>query len=154
MASLSGVDPEMSKTENIKKEEERLRASIRRENQQRRTRERAHARNHMSASYLEGDEEVSISAIKNKYKVRQRGSVSMRVSQHGSFVSKGQSAPSVIYQLLQKFVPWALKGKTFALIGEVDMCLIGCCRSLRMLGGKITHLIQQMRSMRQTVRMI
>lgn len=61
----------MSKTENIKKEEERLRASIRRENQQRRTRERAHARSGLSASYLEGDEDggVSIAAIKNRYKV-------------------------------------------------------------------------------------
>ena len=70
-----GVDPELSKTENIKKEEERLRASIRRENQQRRTRERAHARQSLSASYLEGDDEggISIAAIKNKYKVRNYG---------------------------------------------------------------------------------
>ena len=64
---IVGVDPELSKTDNIKKEEERLRASIRRENQQRRTRERAHARHGLSASFLDDDD--SIAAIKNKYKV-------------------------------------------------------------------------------------
>ena len=44
-----------------------MRASIRRENQQRRTRERAHARHGLSASFLDDDD--SIAAIKNKYKV-------------------------------------------------------------------------------------
>ena len=60
----------------IKKEEDRLKASIRRENKIRRTRERAHQRG-PSASYLEGDYEeededgaISLSAIKNSYKKR------------------------------------------------------------------------------------
>jgi len=52
-----------------------LRASIRRESQQRRLRERAHHRG-LSTNYLEGDYEeededenaISLSAIKNKYK--------------------------------------------------------------------------------------
>jgi len=61
----------MSKSANIKKEEEKLRASIRLENQQRRTRERGHSRHGLSAAYLDGDEDdgTSIAAIKNKYKV-------------------------------------------------------------------------------------
>lgn len=63
-----GVDPELSKTDNIKKEEERLRASVRRENQQRRTRERGHGRGRLDASFLD-DGAVSINAIKSSYKV-------------------------------------------------------------------------------------
>ncbi|ELK36041.1 RNA polymerase-associated protein LEO1 [Myotis davidii] len=58
------------------KEEERLRASIRRESQQRRMREKQHQRG-LSASYLEpdrydeeeeGEESISLAAIKNRYK--------------------------------------------------------------------------------------
>lgn len=58
------------------KEEERLRASIRRESQQRRMREKQHARG-LSSSYLEpdrydddeeGDETISLAAIKSKFK--------------------------------------------------------------------------------------
>lgn len=58
------------------KEEERLRASIRRESQQRRMRERQHQRG-LSSSYLEpdrydeeeeGEEAISLAAIKSKYK--------------------------------------------------------------------------------------
>lgn len=58
------------------KEEERLRASIRRESQQRRMREKQHQRG-LSAGYLEpdryeedeeGEESISLSAIKSKYK--------------------------------------------------------------------------------------
>ena len=56
------------------KEEERLRASIRRESQQRRVREKAHQRG-LSSNFLEGeydedDDEggVSIKALKEKYK--------------------------------------------------------------------------------------
>ena len=61
----------------LQKEEERLRASIRRESQQRRVREKAHQRG-LNANYLvgEGEEEddeddensFSISALKDKYK--------------------------------------------------------------------------------------
>lgn len=69
-----GKDPEAHRSEMIKKEEDRLKASIRRENKQRRIREKAHNRG-LSASYLESDryEEdddgaISLAAIKNKYK--------------------------------------------------------------------------------------
>ncbi|GAB1294442.1 RNA polymerase-associated protein LEO1 [Apodemus speciosus] len=73
---MAGRDPECQRTEMIKKEEERLRASIRRESQQRRMREKQHQRG-LSASYLEpdryddeeeGEESVSLAAIKNRYK--------------------------------------------------------------------------------------
>ncbi|ROJ25300.1 RNA polymerase-associated protein LEO1 [Anabarilius grahami] len=59
-----------------KKEEERLRASIRRESQQRRMREKQHQRG-LNAGYLEpdrydedeeGEESISLAAIKSKYK--------------------------------------------------------------------------------------
>jgi len=62
----------------VQKEDERLRASIRRESQQRRMRERANQRG-MSSSYLEGDYDhedgdnaISISAIKKRYKQNQK----------------------------------------------------------------------------------
>ena len=53
----------------FQKEEERLKASIRRESQQRRMKERAHHRG-MDRAYLEEDEddEDSIAALKQKYK--------------------------------------------------------------------------------------
>lgn len=60
----------------LQKEEERLRASIRRESQQRRMREKQHQRG-LSSSYLEpdryddedeGEEAISLAAIKSKYK--------------------------------------------------------------------------------------
>lgn len=63
------------------KEEERLRASIRRESQQRRMREKQHQRG-LSANYLEpdrydeedeGDDAISLAAIKNRYKGGIRG---------------------------------------------------------------------------------
>lgn len=67
----------------LQKEEERLRASIRRESQQRRMREKQHQRG-LSASYLEpdrydeeeeGEEAISLAAIKNRYKGGIRGSL-------------------------------------------------------------------------------
>ncbi|KAM4661591.1 RNA polymerase-associated protein LEO1 isoform 3-T4 [Amazona ochrocephala] len=73
---MAGRDPESQRTEMIKKEEERLRASIRRESQQRRMREKQHQRG-LSANYLEpdrydeedeGDDAISLAAIKNRYK--------------------------------------------------------------------------------------
>lgn len=72
-----GKDPEAHRTEMIKKEEDRLKASIRRENKARRTRERSHHRG-PSASYLEPDQYdeededggISLSAIKNNAKKR------------------------------------------------------------------------------------
>lgn len=60
----------------LQKEEERLRASIRRESQQRRMREKQHQRG-LSSSYLEpdryddedeGEEAISLAAIKSTYK--------------------------------------------------------------------------------------
>lgn len=70
---IAGKDPDAQRSEMIKKEDERLRASIRRESQQRRMKERANQRG-MSASYLEGnydhedDNTISLSAIKKRYK--------------------------------------------------------------------------------------
>ncbi|TRZ02003.1 hypothetical protein DNTS_024165 [Danionella cerebrum] len=73
---MAGRDPESQRNEMIKKEEERLRASIRRESQQRRMREKQHQRG-LNAGYLEpdrydedeeGEESVSLAAIKSKYK--------------------------------------------------------------------------------------
>uniref|UniRef100_A0A915K3W9 RNA polymerase-associated protein LEO1 n=1 Tax=Romanomermis culicivorax TaxID=13658 RepID=A0A915K3W9_ROMCU len=69
-----GKDPEAQKQELMKKEEERLRASARRESQQRRKATAGHGRSGLSASYLEPDREsdeentVSISAIKKSFK--------------------------------------------------------------------------------------
>ncbi|RWS31580.1 RNA polymerase-associated protein LEO1-like protein [Leptotrombidium deliense] len=70
-----GKDPEAHRSEMIKKEEDRLKASIRRENKMRRIRDRANVRG-PTASYLEPDQyeeeddegAISLSAIKNKYK--------------------------------------------------------------------------------------
>ncbi|KAH6930944.1 hypothetical protein HPB50_021058 [Hyalomma asiaticum] len=65
-----GQDPEAHRSEMIKKEEDKLRASIRRESKQRRLREKSHSRG-LSAAYLEADEDdaaISLSAIKNKYR--------------------------------------------------------------------------------------
>ncbi|CAG2108169.1 unnamed protein product [Medioppia subpectinata] len=74
-----GKDPEARRSEMIKKEEDRLKASIRRENKQRRARERSLIRG-PTASYLEpdGDEDddeegISIARIKDRFK---RGSYS------------------------------------------------------------------------------
>lgn len=71
-----GLDPEARRSELIKKEEDKLKASIRRENKQKRTRERAIHRG-PSAAYLEPDYEeededgaISLSAIKSNYKSR------------------------------------------------------------------------------------
>nr|CAG4651260.1 EOG090X0BPX [Simocephalus serrulatus]SVE94450.1 EOG090X0BPX [Simocephalus serrulatus] len=73
-----GADPEANRGEKIKKEEERLRASVRRESKQKRIRERTAIGRGMSGSYLEPDREgyddseeegaISLTAIKNKYK--------------------------------------------------------------------------------------
>nr|CAG4644235.1 EOG090X0BPX [Lepidurus arcticus] len=78
-----GADPEAHRGEMIKKEEDRLKASIRRESKQKRMRERSAAGRGLHASYLEPDREdesddegaISIAAIKNKYK---RGSATLR----------------------------------------------------------------------------
>ncbi|XP_073235660.1 RNA polymerase-associated protein LEO1-like [Porites lutea] len=75
LLSAAGMDPEAQRTELIKKEDERLRTQLRRENQQRRMRERSQAKG-LSASFLEPDRyedegedlEQSLLAIKNKYK--------------------------------------------------------------------------------------
>ncbi|MGH0132219.1 UNVERIFIED_CONTAM: hypothetical protein FKN15_021640 [Acipenser sinensis] len=73
---MAGRDPESQRNEMIKKEEERLRASIRRESQQRRMREKQHQRG-LSTNYLEpdryeeeeeGEESISLAAIKSKYR--------------------------------------------------------------------------------------
>ena len=72
----------------LQKEEERLRASIRRESQQRRMREKQHQRG-LSASYLEpdrydeeeeGEESISLAAIKNRYKGGIRGEFGQKLN--------------------------------------------------------------------------
>ncbi|XP_055328006.1 RNA polymerase-associated protein LEO1-like [Paramacrobiotus metropolitanus] len=65
-------DPEKLRAELMRKEEERLKASIRRETQQRRIRERVYNRG-ITSGFLEGNDEeddntISLSAIKNSYK--------------------------------------------------------------------------------------
>jgi RNA polymerase-associated protein LEO1 len=67
-------NPENKRLELMKKEEEKLKAASRRQNQQRRMREKAHSKG-LSANYLEdnyaSDEDegaISLSAIKNKFK--------------------------------------------------------------------------------------
>ncbi|XP_023930509.1 RNA polymerase-associated protein LEO1 [Lingula anatina] len=74
---MAGKDPESQKAEMIKKEEEKLRASIRRESQQRRMREKAHSRG-ISQSYLEDEEDedeegaISLAAIKKSFKEKRK----------------------------------------------------------------------------------
>nr|SVE75970.1 EOG090X0BPX [Daphnia hispanica] len=73
-----GADPEANRGEKIKKEEERLRASVRRESKQKRIRERTATGRGMSGGYLEPDREgyedsedeggISLTAIKKQYK--------------------------------------------------------------------------------------
>ncbi|GFV61660.1 RNA polymerase-associated protein LEO1 [Trichonephila clavipes] len=69
-----GKDPEAHRWEMIKQEEDRLKASIRRESKQRRLKEKPLSRG-LSSSYLEPDHydedddgAISLAAIKNKYK--------------------------------------------------------------------------------------
>jgi RNA polymerase-associated protein LEO1 len=74
--NMVGNNPESRRDEMIKKEEDKLRASVRRENKQRRVRERASgSRGGLSSSYLENDYDddddenaISLSAIKNRFK--------------------------------------------------------------------------------------
>lgn len=73
-----GSDPDAHRGEMIKKEEERLRASMRRESKQKRIRERSTTGRGMSGNYLEPDRDgyddsedegaISLNAIKNKFK--------------------------------------------------------------------------------------
>lgn len=72
--AVAGEDPESKKEERIKKEEEELRAHMRREAQARRVKEKAHAKG-LSNNYLDdpydnddNDHGVSVSAIKNRFK--------------------------------------------------------------------------------------
>ena len=93
-----GQDPEAHRSEMIKKEEDRLKASIRRENKIRRTRERAHSRG-PSASYLEPDQYddddedgISLSAIKNKFKRKEFASATYSDSDDGSDLEIGRKS--------------------------------------------------------------
>ncbi|XP_073971745.1 another transcription unit [Rhodnius prolixus] len=75
--SQVGHDPDQHRGEMIKKEEERLRATLRRENKAKRTRERGAGRP-LNTPYLEPDREdgsddegaISLNAIKNKYQAK------------------------------------------------------------------------------------
>jgi RNA polymerase-associated protein LEO1 len=72
-----GRDPEANRYKRVKEEEERLRASMRRDSKQKRVKERS-SKHGLTSGYLEGgagedddsdDEEgVSLAAIKNRYK--------------------------------------------------------------------------------------
>ncbi|CAG0895260.1 unnamed protein product [Cyprideis torosa] len=95
--STVGADPEANRLEKVKKEEERLRASLRRETKQRRMRERASNRG-LSSNFLEPDEDsdeegVSISALKKKYKKGVREGTSAGrdsdASESGSDIERG-----------------------------------------------------------------
>ncbi|KAG0716625.1 RNA polymerase-associated protein LEO1 [Chionoecetes opilio] len=76
---LSNVsrDPESSRAESIRRDEDRLKACMRRENKQRRVKEKGAGRG-LSANYLEPDnydedeEGISIAAIKNKFKKQKK----------------------------------------------------------------------------------
>lgn len=68
-----GIDPDAHRSEMIKKEEDRLKASIRKENQTRRLKDRVYTgRTGINSSFLEDndedDESISIAKIKNQYK--------------------------------------------------------------------------------------
>lgn len=64
-----GKDPEAHRSEMIKKEEDRLRAMIRKENKQRRVKDRSYSRNPLIPMLDDDDDEsISISKIKNQYK--------------------------------------------------------------------------------------
>nr|CAB3263357.1 uncharacterized protein LOC494392 [Phallusia mammillata] len=66
---IAGQDPESRKADLMKKEEDQLKAHVRREAQKRRMREKSHARG-LSNNYIEedADDEESVSAIKNRFK--------------------------------------------------------------------------------------
>ncbi|OQR66461.1 RNA polymerase-associated protein LEO1-like [Tropilaelaps mercedesae] len=67
-----GLDPEKNRGEMMRKEEEKLRAFVRRDNKQRRIKDRARG---MNADYLEDDEDgISLNAIKNNAKKKQAAS--------------------------------------------------------------------------------
>jgi RNA polymerase-associated protein LEO1 len=81
-------NPEAQRSEMIKKEEEKLKAVTRRENQQRRLREKQNSKA-LSASYLEDrysdeDESTSLNAIKHKFKSGGANSSSQRNSIYSS----------------------------------------------------------------------
>jgi len=73
--SIVGSNPEANRDERIKKEEDKLRASVRKESRTRRAKDRSAGRSGISAAYLDNeldddDDEnaISLSAIKNKHK--------------------------------------------------------------------------------------
>lgn len=67
-------NPEFKRQELMKKEEEKLKAASRRQNQQRRIREKSHSKgitsNYLEDKYHSEEEEMSLNAIKNKFKFR------------------------------------------------------------------------------------
>jgi len=69
--STVGADPEAHRDVLIKKEEDKLKASVRRENKQRRVRERGSkglSTSYLDDEYSDEDNSISIAAIKNRYK--------------------------------------------------------------------------------------
>lgn len=75
--SQVGRDPEANRYKRVKEEEERLRASMRRESKVKRIKERS-TKHGLSSGYLEGgeddsDEEEGLNALKNRYKQKKGG---------------------------------------------------------------------------------
>ena len=74
--SQVGRDPEAGRYKRVKEEEEKLRADMRRDSKVKRMREKVTNRG-LTGGYLEGgdsdEEDISIAAIKNKYKKNKKG---------------------------------------------------------------------------------
>lgn len=74
--SQVGRDPEANRYKRVKEEEEKLRADMRRDSKVKRMREKVTGRG-LTTGYLEGgdsdEEDISIAAIKNKYKKNKKG---------------------------------------------------------------------------------
>ena len=92
--SIVGHDPEANRHEMIKKEEDKLRASVRRETKQRRVREKTSNRG-LSSAYLDDDysddeNAISIAAIKNKYKKGVKANIYSSDDDEGSDLEHGR----------------------------------------------------------------
>ncbi len=90
--SIVGHDPEANRHEMIKKEEDKLRASVRRESKQRRVREKTTtlSRSYLDDEFSDDDNSISISAIKNKYKKGAKANIYSSDDDEGSDLEQGR----------------------------------------------------------------